>query len=381
MQAPPETGKPRGDVVKRVTKLHLPSLTLSGKVCEALGVLALGLGFKLEDRSLLMLGAVLVLGVFVGYAITWLRVKNLEVVVQRPRVARAFEPSPVEVRVTAARSVRGLLAMDPRRPKLGAALHLETVPRGVLTSGRGVETFTRRGRARTGPLAFSCARPLGLAVSERWYGPEGEMLVLAPIGELAGPLRELGLNGRPEQERPSGLRGAGAETLHVRPWQAGDSIRRVHWRSTARIGELMARESEDERGGLLLIGVGGHCDGTAFERRLLEAAISLTATILHNVTRSRREAVLVLPEGNQPVTLRTGSRSALRRAEESLAGLGTDPGWPDWADLPVGAAHVSCVLVHPGRGALPALPGSVERLDAGEAVRKGWFRARGRYVP
>lgn len=380
MQSPHRSANARTNV-NWVKRIQLPYLTLSGKTCYFMGLIAVALWVKLEQRALLMFGGLLFLGVGAGLLITWLRVRGLEVSVHRPGVARAFEPSPVEVQVEAPHWVRGLLVLDPRRPILGATLHLERIPPGKPTRGRGFETFTRRGTVRAGPLAFSCSRPFGLAAADRWYGNPTELLVLPPLGELAGPLRDLGWQGRRDEQRPVAARGAGAETLYLRQWEPGDSMRRIHWRASARTGNLMAREFEDERGGLLVIGVGGRHDGSAVQRRLIEAAVSLTATILHQARRRHRDALLVVPGLAEPVYVASGSPSALRHAEEALARLDGDPGWPDWSTIPDSAVGCATVLVHPGSGATPTAPEGAEHIDVEEAVRRGWFRARGGFAP
>ena len=367
--------------MNRVKRLHLPYLTPSGKTCYFAGLFAVGLWYTREQRSLLMLGGLLFVGAGMALVVTWRSLRDLDVSLRRPRVARAFEPSPVEVTVESPRALSGLLVVDPMRPTLGATVHMEKVIARQPTRDRGFETFTRRGMTRTGALAFSCARPLGLAVSERRYGETCEVLVLPPLGELAGPLKDLSWQGRREDQRPIARRGQGAETLYLRTWHPGDSMRRIHWRASARTGEMMIREFEDERGGLLVLGLGGRGAGSALTRRLLEAAISMTATVLHQAARRHRDVLLVLPGEPEPLSVPAGRRAALRAAEEALARLSGDPGWPEFSTVPDSAARCATILIHPGRHEPPVVPPGVEMVSADESVRRGWFKSRGSYAP
>ena len=113
--------------MNRVKRLHLPYLTPSGKTCYFAGLFAVGLWYTREQRSLLMLGGLLFVGAGMALVVTWRSLRDLDVSLRRPRVARAFEPSPVEVTVESPRALSGLLVVDPMRPTLGATVHMEKV--------------------------------------------------------------------------------------------------------------------------------------------------------------------------------------------------------------------------------------------------------------
>ena len=367
--------------VNWVERIRPPYLTLSGKIGYFAGLIAVVLSVKLEQRSLLLFGALLLFGVGASLYLTWSRVRGLSVSIERPRVARAFVPSPVHVQVESPRGLSGLLVLDQRRPALGPMLHIARVPPTELIRRRAHETYTRRGVARAGPLAFSSSRPFGLATSARRHGEPTEVLVLPPIGTLSGPLQQMGWQGRRHRHRPAPVLGAGADTLYLRAWRPGDSMRRIHWRASARRGELMAREFDEERGGLLVLGFGSAQAGHGTRRRVFETAIALAATLMHETTRRHRDVLLLLPNHPEPFVVPVGRRDAIRVAEEALARLGPEPGWPDWNTLPDRAQGCATVLIHPGGGVLPVKPVGAHAIDADEAVRRGWFRARGGFAP
>lgn len=101
----------------------------------------------------------------------------------------------------------------------------------------------RRGRVPVGPLRLERTDPLGLARRMRPYGASDTLLVrprICPLPVLPG--------GRAHHvEGPASDTAAdGSLTFHaLREYVLGDDLRRVHWRSTARTGTLMVRQTVD----------------------------------------------------------------------------------------------------------------------------------------
>jgi uncharacterized protein (DUF58 family) len=100
----------------------------------------------------------------------------------------------------------------------------------------------RRGVVRLGPLRVGRRDPFGLARVQRTFGTAAQVWVypyLHPIaGVPAGSSRNLdGLAERVPH---------GSSTFDsLREYVPGDDLRNVHWRTSARIGELMVRERVD----------------------------------------------------------------------------------------------------------------------------------------
>lgn len=107
-------------------------------------------------------------------------------------------------------------------------------------------TPRRRGRYVLGPLTVDLSDPFALT-KVRVEFDEREELVVAPEVEnlVGGPDSPFGLT--------SGLALAkhlfrtGDEFYTMRPYVEGDDLRRIHWRSVARSGELMIRQDESSR--------------------------------------------------------------------------------------------------------------------------------------
>ena len=102
----------------------------------------------------------------------------------------------------------------------------------------------RRGLYKWSKLTVSGTDALGLIAKEREYATEPtEMLVLPqPIPVLIDLPAAAGF-GISENESGN-ARGAGLEPFGVREYVAGDSLRHVHWRSTAKAGKLLVKEFE-----------------------------------------------------------------------------------------------------------------------------------------
>ena len=99
---------------------------------------------------------------------------------------------------------------------------------------------SRRGPVEMRDWSLDQGDPLGLFKETR-RGKDSEVaLVLPRFASLrAQPLvREL------EASVTAPRSGHGSEVFGVRPYQPGDPLRRIHWRTTARRGELIVREFE-----------------------------------------------------------------------------------------------------------------------------------------
>jgi len=101
---------------------------------------------------------------------------------------------------------------------------------------------SRRGRLRVGPLRVSRLDPFGLVTTARSHGGTTDVWVYPRryplLGSPPGATRSLdGLVDRVPH---------GSITFDsLREYVVGDELRRVHWRTSARIGQLMVREQLD----------------------------------------------------------------------------------------------------------------------------------------
>ena len=108
------------------------------------------------------------------------------------------------------------------------------------------KTVERRGVHRTGRVELRSGAPFGVAVAKRSFEVGSMMTVHPRWVSLAGfPLLE-SASAPNESLHDRSRRGAGMDFYGLREYRPGDSPRFVHWASTAKGGQLMVREFEEQ---------------------------------------------------------------------------------------------------------------------------------------
>ena len=169
------------------------------------------------------------------------------------RVTRTVHPHPVTVGETASVTIEvlGRAGLDRARLSERAARELSggRPLRAKVVRGAGrvqlryTITPARRGRWSAGPLEIHLRDVLGTV---RWSGELGAPHLVAvrpPVTRLHVPAGSASL----DTHAASGTRSPAPDDTALRDYRPGDDPRRVHWRSTARRGELVVRQ--DERAG------------------------------------------------------------------------------------------------------------------------------------
>ncbi len=100
-----------------------------------------------------------------------------------------------------------------------------------------------RGRYPLGPLQLRLTDPFGMCELTRSFSTWDTLTVVPPV-EALPPGRSAGRTGGYGEGRQRALALAGDDDVIPRGYRHGDDLRRVHWRSTARYGELMVRREE-----------------------------------------------------------------------------------------------------------------------------------------
>jgi uncharacterized protein (DUF58 family) len=226
----------------------LSGLTTRGTSFLAAGAAATIAGIALSERSLLCVGLVLVaLPAFSLFSARRARYRlSCSRIISPPRV-----PAGNTARVTlqlrnVSKLPTGLLLAEDTIPYA-----LGTRPRYVLDNieRRGVRNLSYtlrsdlRGKFEVGPLQLRVADSFGLVEIARAFSTRTPLVVTPKVYPLARTMISRSWAG--EGDGRSRLAAtAGEDDVIPRPYRDGDDLRRVHWRSTARYGELMVRREE-----------------------------------------------------------------------------------------------------------------------------------------
>ncbi|MDQ3734412.1 MAG: DUF58 domain-containing protein [Actinomycetota bacterium] len=224
------------------------NLTIRGNCLVAAGIALVLTGITLGESSLLR-AAVFALGVpviatlFVGR--NRFRLSSARSIV--PSRTPVGQPATVILRVTNRAEQRsGLLQLDDSVPHvLGghARFVVDRLPPGASVELRYPVTSALRGRFALGPLRLKLTDPFGLVERSRGFAAT-EVLTIVPV---VHPLPGVGLGGAYSTGGDSSARSVsiqGEDDAATREFRSGDDLRKVHWRSTARVGKLMVRREE-----------------------------------------------------------------------------------------------------------------------------------------
>jgi len=90
------------------------------------------------------------------------------------------------------------------------------------------------------------------------------------------------------------VKGAGPDFHGVREYQPGDDLRRIHWKSTARRGELVVKELEEEHGGDVALSL---LFPPEAPKDLRERAVRVAVGVAKAVAERGSNLILIRPGG------------------------------------------------------------------------------------
>lgn len=106
-------------------------------------------------------------------------------------------------------------------------------------------TGIHRGVHALGPLTITTRDPFGFTRRTRIVGGRTPVTVVPAVVDLSPLVSSAGEAGSTLQTSTSHI-GQGTDNLIPRPYEPGDSMRRIHWRATAHRDSLMVRQEEQE---------------------------------------------------------------------------------------------------------------------------------------
>ena len=169
---------------------------------------------------------------------------------------------------------------------------------------------SQRGRYSLGPLTARLIDPFGLSEVTATLAAAEDVLVYPRVEPLTpgGPPAERAGSGPSAVHR---LAPAGDEFYAVREYESGDDLRKIHWRSVARTGQLMIRQDEARyfpRATVLLDTRASAHRGLGPDSSI-EWAISGAASVIWHLAR-HGFGVRLATEDREPTGMRTGREGA-----------------------------------------------------------------------
>nr|WP_254552862.1 DUF58 domain-containing protein [Kitasatospora sp. MMS16-BH015] len=223
-------------------------LTTRGRAFLAAGVTAVLCAYVFGQDALLQVGMLLA-ALPLAAALLLLRTRYRVASGRRltPHRAAAGQEARVHLRLdNVSRVPTGLLLLEDKVPYV-----LGPRPRFVLDrveprGHREVSYRVRsdlRGRYPLGPLQLRVADPFGMCELTRAFSA-ADVLTVVPQVQALPPVRLPGESVGHGESNNRTLALAGDDDVIPREYRHGDDLRRVHWKSTARYGELMVRREE-----------------------------------------------------------------------------------------------------------------------------------------
>lgn len=252
--------------------------------------ITLGVGFAAINTGnnllYLLLGMLLALIVVSG-VMSELSLRDLTVVRRLPLRAQVGRPHLVEIEVfnhkrrvpSYAIEVEDLRAGQPADKR---CFFLKISPKSAQVAAYR-RTPPRRGRDRHVGFRLATRFPFGLFEKSREISAEGELIIypaIAPVSLPAIPPSDF------HGAHAAYGRGHGDDHLGLRLQREGEDARDVHWRKSAAVGQLVARERARDAHPMVVLPLDTHrpADATeewfiAFERRIRDVASRAVAHI------------------------------------------------------------------------------------------------------
>ncbi len=272
------------DIARPLRRVRGPLrfLTAGGRAVLVVAVVGLGLGVFGNFAELQLLGALCVIVLLLALLVVRLPSRVRARLELRPGRTMSGETSGGLLEVT---NVGALpmgstvveIEVDHRVNRPPIALRVPQLAVGASAATEFVVPALPRGVLRIGPARMRRTDPLGLAVSRATWAAPVDLFVrprMVAIDALGiGFVRDL--EGTPSDE----ISMSDLAFHALREYVRGDDLRHVHWRSSARTGELHVRQYHDTRRSHVVVLVDDRVEAYS-GRAEFELAMSIAASVL-----------------------------------------------------------------------------------------------------
>ena len=281
----------------------MTGLTTRGRSFLAAGFATAMCGLVLGERGLLQIGVLLTaLPLLSALATSRTRYQLTCLRQLSPARVPVGQPTVVTLRLANVTRLRtGLVLAEDELPHL-----LGGHPRFILDAidGGGARELSyrirsdARGRFSLGPLNVRIADVFGMVEISRFFTEQSKLVVTPRVVTLPPTQTAADWLGAADPKMRIAAT-AGEDDVTPRPYRSGDELRRVHWRSTARHGELMVRREEQpwHSRACLFLDTRSVSHAGAGISSSFEYAVSAAASIGVHLARQRFEMQMITDVG------------------------------------------------------------------------------------
>lgn len=309
------------------TREALSGLTVRGRAFLGAGIAAIVCGTVIDQRTLLRIG---VLAVVLPLLSAWVIGRGRYRLTLARSISSATVPAGSTVRVELRMTNDGVLPTGSLLVEEMLPFQLGVRPRFVVGSIRrswshAVDYVVRsdvRGRFEIGPLTAQVSDAFGLVRLPRTFSSTSTLVVTPRIEELTAiPLP--GGHSTSGDAAPRAYASGSAEDVTVREYRRGDELRRVHWRSSARLGELMVRREEQpwQASATVLLDDRAAAHAGSGASSSFELAVSAAASLVEHLER-RGYVVRLATCGGAVCGVGSDRRDAVATMMKALAEVG-----------------------------------------------------------
>ncbi len=321
--------------------------------------------------------------------LAWRMVLKVSAVRVQPQSVFAGESVAISGRVKNQSNGRAVLSLQEATTINPRAWFLPALPGGVMLPFAGATEFPTRGVHSVPAIEAISSYPFGLMTCRRMLLPATEVVILPALGyvDLALLRRWILRNMATDDSHRRVVRRvapADGDVRGLRPYRDGDSPRDVHWRSSARRGQLIVREYDRNAPLDLVIvvdpwlPVSPDAQASAKLERILSMAVSVAWAWVHAEMPGSITLMVAGPEW--VITHGSGTPSFVRSGFAALGStkgssvMGPPP--PDTFQRTVRASRLvlSTRPNSPVLGHMRAAGLTLAFLDA--SVQPNWFNPR-----
>ena len=286
-----------------IVSQHRMTIPLEGWVYLGI-IIVLFTGAMLTRQNTLLLVFALMAGPFVING--WMTFGMLQAArVRRKSPSRAMQGElfSVEISLRNSRPWFAIWMMSVRDEivhqveSLSASVLFSRVSSRTSQSGQYQLRLANRGRYQFGPLRAASRFPLGLVERSRVFSSPAEILIYPRIGRVSRSWRQRLGSATELNSRKAPNQGLFQDDFNqLREFRSGDNPRAIHWRSTARRGQLILREFHQNREHILaiILDLFGNSAQRNVSRELDDFALSFVASLLIERGRECRDGYLSL---------------------------------------------------------------------------------------